>query len=400
MTRPIPKLDSRTATEITQQLQTLLAPTWQAFNSDSTNLMPTSKGANAALMGVFARFAETIIQRLNQVPEKNFLAFLNLLGASQLPPQPARVPLTFSLAAGSFAESVVPSGTQVAVSPGSGEQEPTTFETERELVVTPALLASAIVVDPSRDRVGDYSTITHTQSSKGVPVFKGQDAIEHSFYISHSQILSFAEIKTLRLDLTVEQALGATEAALRWERWNGSDWQQILPEPEAVGQLTTKGQQSLTFRNLKMVPQSTIHSLSNRWLRCYLTQRIQPAEMPTVAGMVKANQLPRLSGMSLTAEIDRQQLQLEQAFVNAQPVDLTKEFYPFGEQPKLGDTFYLAHREVFSQANAQIVLSANLMRPGQAAAGGITLKWEFWQGEKWQEFSSSQNFQDHNPGKG
>jgi Baseplate J-like protein len=399
MTRSTPQLDARTAAEITQQLQALLkayVPSWQEFNRDAATGLSMPRGASAALIGTFSQFAATIIQRLNQAPEKNFLAFLNLLGAAQLPPQPARVPLTFTLAVGSSAESVVPARTQVAAPPGAGESAPVIFETERELVVTPARLDAAIVVDPSRDRVGDYSAITRSDSVIGAPAFQGNQPIEHSLYIGHSQILRFTEIKTLNLDLMVNQALGAANTldALRWEFWNGSDWQLILPEPAVARQLSATGQQSLKFSNLKTVPLKMVNGLENRWLRCRLSAPIQPAEMPNIAGMVKADQLPNLQNLSLQATVERQQLSLEQAFVNSQPVDLTKEFYPFGEQPKLGDTLYLANREVFSQANAQIVLSANLMRPGQAAPGGITLKWEFWQGEKWQEFGPSHGFQD------
>jgi Baseplate J-like protein len=396
MTRTTPKLDARTAAEITQQLQALLkeyVPAWQEFNRDTVTGLPMPRGASAALIGTFAQFAAMIIQRLNQAPEKNFLAFLNLLGATQLPPQPARVPLTFSLAVGSSTESVIPARTQVAVPPGAGESASVIFETERELVVTSARLESAIVVDPSRDRVGDYSTITGSDSESGVPTFQGNHPIEHSLYIGHSQILSFTEIKTLSLDLMVNQALGIADA-LQWEFWNGSNWQLILPEPAVARQLSATGQQSLKFNNLKTVPLSTVNRLENRWLRCRLTAPIQPAELPNIAGMVKADQLPNVQSLLLQAVVERQQLRVEQAFVNSQPVDLTKEFYPFGEQPKLGDTLYLANREVFSQANAQIELSANLTRLGQAAAEGITLKWEFWQGEKWQEFGPSQGFED------
>jgi Baseplate J-like protein len=396
MTRPTPKLDARTAPEITQQLQALLnqyVPNWREFNRDSATGLPMPKGASAALIGTFAQFAATIIQRLNQAPEKNFLAFLNLLGAAQLPPQPARVPVTFSLAVGSSTESVIPARTQVAAPPAAGESAPVLFETERELVVTPARLASVIVVDPSRDRVGDYSAITRSDVVSGVPAFKGNHPIEHSLYLGHSQILSFAEIKTLSLDLRVNQVLGTADG-LQWEFWNGSDWQLILPEPAVARQLSATGQQSLKFNNLKPVPLSRVNGLENRWLRCRLSAPIQPAAIPNIAGMVKADQLPNLQSVSLQAEVERQQLSLEQAFVNSQPVDLTKEFYPFGEQPKLGDTLYLANREVFSQANAQIVLAANLMRPGQAAPGGITLKWEFWQDEKWQELGPSHGFED------
>ena len=67
-----------------------------------------------ALIRIFARYSEIIIDRLNQVPEKNFLAYLDLLGVSPVPPLPARVPLTFVPTAGSPAGVRVPPRTQVA----------------------------------------------------------------------------------------------------------------------------------------------------------------------------------------------------------------------------------------------------------------------------------------------
>src|SRR5438045_5354014 len=100
MTNPAPNIDRRDASEIARQTQDLInayAPAWQEFDP----VTGQASGVSGALVGVFARFAEIIIQRLNQAPQKNFLAFLDLLGASLLPPQPARAPLTFSLAAGS-----------------------------------------------------------------------------------------------------------------------------------------------------------------------------------------------------------------------------------------------------------------------------------------------------------
>src|SRR4029453_13269667 len=92
--------------------------------------------AGSALIGVFGRFAELVIERLNRAPEKSYLAFLHLIGTAQLPPQPprggkksalplltrtgpappppppARVPLTFQLAENSPVDAAVPAGTQ------------------------------------------------------------------------------------------------------------------------------------------------------------------------------------------------------------------------------------------------------------------------------------------------
>ena len=55
-----------------------------------------------------------MIERLNQASDKNFLAFLDMIGTSPLAPEPARVPLTFTVVAGSTTDGVVPAGTQVA----------------------------------------------------------------------------------------------------------------------------------------------------------------------------------------------------------------------------------------------------------------------------------------------
>ena len=97
--------------------------------------------APSALVEVFARFCEIVAQRLNQAPDKARLAFLDMLGASPVPPQPARVPLTFSVSVQSPTVAFVPAGTQVGAAVSKGEQQPVVFEVQHDLVVTTARLA-------------------------------------------------------------------------------------------------------------------------------------------------------------------------------------------------------------------------------------------------------------------
>src|SRR3712207_1943892 len=93
------KIDSRAAADIEVGLVSALNdlrgrdPAWAEFEPGA--------GLSGAMIRIFGRLAEIVIRRLNGVPEKNFLAFLDPLGASPMPPQPARAPLTFTLAAGS-----------------------------------------------------------------------------------------------------------------------------------------------------------------------------------------------------------------------------------------------------------------------------------------------------------
>src|SRR4051794_25939678 len=86
----------------------------------------TPSGAGAPVPGeplvrIFARLAQVVADRVNGVPDKNFFAFLDLLGVSLKPPQPARVPLTFEPATGTTVDALVAAGTQVAALPGPGD---------------------------------------------------------------------------------------------------------------------------------------------------------------------------------------------------------------------------------------------------------------------------------------
>ena len=390
MVKLAPKIDQRTAQDIVNQVQELLVQ----YTGETSTLQGTSK----ALVEIFARFTEIIIQRLNQVPDKNFLAFLDLLGASRLPPQSARVPLTFFLAAGSTVDGVVPLGTQVAAPPAEGEQDPVIFETERELVVSAAELDAIFIRDPQQDLYRESSSILTNSTSVGVPIFRGNQSIEHIFYIGHNEFLGFSEIATFTLKINLSKALGAS-GEVQWqiatEIDNGIDWQDITPSDDQTQGLTQTGEnQEIEFSNIKDVPLSTVNSVTNRWLRCLLLTPISIVE-ETLTGVVSANQLPEITDIKVKTTINVSNLLVDTAFTNQLPIDITKDFFPFGEKPKFGDILYLANSEAFSQKNAQITLDIILTNPATGGEeppiprtrteGNPELNWEFWDGQEWQE---------------
>ncbi|NEO72971.1 putative baseplate assembly protein [Moorena sp. SIO3H5] len=381
-----PKIDSRTAETIAAQVQQLL----EQYTGETKPL----QGTSAAIVNIFARFAEIIIERLNQVPDKNFLGFLDLLGASRLPPQPARVPLTFSLAAGTTVDAVVPKGTQVAAPPAEGEQDPVIFETERELVVTTTKIESIFVRDTQQDLYSDRTSIITKPASPGVEVFRGNQPIEHSLYIGHSKLLGFAEIDTFKVTINLSEALVGT-GEIKWQIWqemeNGANWQDITPSNDGTQGLTQSGDREIEFGTITALPLTTVNSVTTRWLRCRL-----------VTPITLVDNLPKIEDIKLEATIRSTELLIEKAFLNQLPVDLTKEFFPFGEKPKLGDTLYLANSKIFEQENAQITLQVNLRNPATEGSGeadefprptqasrNLRLKWEFWNGNVWQELGNA-----------
>jgi len=78
-----PQIDPRSRDQLvaeTEDLAQSLSP-WQR---------PTAgPDAGQALIRIFGRFAELVVDRLNRAPEKNFLAYLDLIGTTPIPPRPA-----------------------------------------------------------------------------------------------------------------------------------------------------------------------------------------------------------------------------------------------------------------------------------------------------------------------
>jgi len=386
-----PKVDKRTAADVARQLQQMLkvyAPGWNEIDPDTG----APKGVSGALIGVAARFSEIIIQRLNQVPQKNFLAFLELLGAALLPPEPAEAPLTFSLAPGSVLDAVVPAGTQVAAPPAPGEKDPVIYETQSELVVAATQLVSAVVRDPEDDTYADYSDDLVAIGSDGIPIFHGSQAIDHILYLGQSQF--FASTGIINLSLKLELQAPAGDALnLLWEIWDGVRWLSKTPASDETGNLQQSG--TIQFGPIPSVPTTTVNSISNRWIRCRLLTPVTPSAAPRT-GMVRTGQLPRIRSVGVRVHLHNEGLPVEAAFVNFFPVDLSKDFFPFGEKPHFNDTLWMALEEAFSNAAASVTLSIKLTNPNDPnasplpaqASSDLILRWEVWNGA-WIELGTS-----------
>jgi hypothetical protein len=405
---PAPKVDPRTAQDISRQLRKLLAgyaPQWmQGAAAD------VPEGLSAAVIGIFGRFSEIIIQRLNKTPEKNLLAYLDMLGLSILPPRPARVSLTFLLTAGSLTDAVVPAGTQVAAKPAEGEAEPVVFETERELTVVAARLDAALTRDPARDAYDDRSAVIFAPSDWGAQVFDAETPLEHMLYLGHERFLSHPALKELRVAFQLKQAITKPKARqLAWELWDGARWAEIPPKPadanatpgatgfvdDKTAALTKTGEVVLT--GLPVVRPASVGGLGGRWLRARLTTPIPPADF-------KPAQLPTVTGVNLSARLERplavagpdERLPVEAAFSNFAPADASKSFFPFGEKPRVGDALYLAQSEAFSAKGATVTLDISLTRPQTNPATNqpypapvVTHAWEFWDGKVWASLFTS-----------
>ena len=176
---PAPNLDDRRFQDLVDEAKRQIprfCPNWTDHNVSDPGI---------TLIELFAWMTEQYIFRLNQVPNKNMLVFLDLIGARLQPAQPAKGDITFTLSAAPTAErrAIIPKWTEVATE-RTEMQEAVVFTTDLEAEVIPPIpcwfLTSADGED-YKDRSAVFTEISPTDLW-GTPPHAPQ-----AFYIGFSQ---------------------------------------------------------------------------------------------------------------------------------------------------------------------------------------------------------------------
>ena len=156
---PLPdiQLDDRTFESLVSDARRLIpgyTPEWTDLNESDPGI---------TLVQLFAWLEEMLIWRLNQVPEKNYVEFLKLIGIELSPPAPARADLTFTLTiAGAPRPGLpdfsvqIPAGTQVSTSTPDASG-PVIFETDTDLNAVGATLQALQSFDSAKYLLLDQS---------------------------------------------------------------------------------------------------------------------------------------------------------------------------------------------------------------------------------------------------
>jgi hypothetical protein len=415
--RSVPTLDPRTAHEIYEALLARLpayVPDW----------VPAADQAENALFRVFSRYVEAILQRLNQAPEKNRLAFYDMLNIGLIPAQAARVPLVFKL--GEDAAPVhVAAGTQVSAPPSPESRDQIVFETEQGIGITPGHLAQVVSLWPGRDQVIDHTeALTAGTPLRPFAVRELKDT-PHHIYIAHNTLLALAG--EARINLTFELTETSNQHLdIAWEYWDGKVWrgfQAADPRCEGETELTldsTQGlQRSGRFVLLSDCAESeklTINGIEAHWIRGRLTTPLPPDPaqvLPLVEGIQLSTEIKRPLLALVTEEVDglapkpflvaisdpaiaqatSEPLGLEPdaAYADAEQLDTSKSFFPLGQLPQPGSTFYFHNEEIAGKPGAEVTVYVekaetaydNLGVPPSTSTFRPDVRWEYWNGHRW-----------------
>jgi Baseplate J-like protein len=139
MPLPTPNLDDRDFKQLVEEAQLRIrqrCPTW-------TDLSPSDPGI--VLLELFAFLTETMIYRLNRLPDKAYVEFLRLLGVRLQPPSAARTTLVFSLSRPSSTPVEIPRGTRVTTSRADAGAEPPIFYTSRPASIPPGQTTAEVL---------------------------------------------------------------------------------------------------------------------------------------------------------------------------------------------------------------------------------------------------------------
>jgi hypothetical protein len=345
--RPI--LDSRSAEDFVAELSA-------AEPAFVPELVPAAQGAAAALLQIVARLSWIVAKRLNQAPDLDKLAFLDMLGIGLIPAQPARAPLVFQPLPLQF-NSRVPVGTRAGASP-PGTAQPTVFETETDIALTAGTLTQVVSLWPDRDGFVDHSR--DLAAGRQFTLFRSLSPVRHVLYLANHTLLAFKGKSTVEVRFTLA-VNGSKPVRYRWEFWDGQTWRSFLDFDSTDPNASQDGTAGLTQSGIVTLKaecgdsvSTAVSNITNYWIRGRLTTPLPPDPSRTFAVASK---------IQLRTTVDRSLshgpgtcvsvVQIDGGWAGTTLLDLTKTFYPLGNAPGIDSAFYFASQEVFSKPGAK-----------------------------------------------
>jgi predicted phage baseplate assembly protein len=259
MVLPAPNLDDRDFQSLVDEAKRLVqrrCPEWTDHNVSDPGV---------TLIEAFAQMVDQLIYRLNRVPDRHYVKFLELIGVRLFPPTAARGTVTFWLSAAQPAAVLVRAETEVAT-PRTDTDEPVVFSTTADLDIVPCSFG-AVATAPAG---GDAQDLTPTiEAGQQVPAFAERPQVGDALLIGLSNPVPSCAV-LLRIECPVGGVgIDPRRPPLVWEAWNGSGWSECEVDRDETGGLNRNGDVVLH------VPATHEASLVARrrggWLRCRVT---------------------------------------------------------------------------------------------------------------------------------
>lgn len=182
-----PKLDDRTFQQLVDEAKKRIPHYCKEWTDHNVS------DPGVTLIELFAWMTEIILYRLNQVPDKHYVDFMNMLGIQLEEPVPAEATVTFWLSAPQPMAVLIPAGTEVA-STQTETTESIIFTTDEDFTVSPPKLNVAVsrvaTKDPNRKQYMEHNLRRLEAGFEGLEVFSTVPQVDDAFYFGFENDLS------------------------------------------------------------------------------------------------------------------------------------------------------------------------------------------------------------------
>ncbi|MER7577512.1 putative baseplate assembly protein [Streptomyces sp. NPDC126514] len=290
MVLPAPHLDDRRFQDLVDEAKRMVmqrCPEWTDHNVSDPGV---------TLIETFAYMTDQLLYRLNRVPDRLYIKFLDLIGVHILPPTPARTNLTFWLSAPARTDHVIPAGTQAATVRTQTE-DPITFTTVGDLLIVPASLQHVRIHDATSQQ---YRAPDKLTGNAGFRAFGASPGPGDELLIGLSETAARCCVR-LNFSCRIDGVgVDPTDPPLKWQAWNGEGWTDCAVLSDETGGLNRDGSIVLHLPGRHEV--SIIDSQRAGWLRALVTDTeegqpaysasplIQDVSAETIGGSVEAIQ--------------------------------------------------------------------------------------------------------------
>ena len=288
MTLPTPNLDDRTFQDLVDDAKRHVqrhCPEWTDHNVSDPGV---------TLIETVAMMVDQLLYRLNRVPDRLYVRFLDLIGVRLFPPAAAEVDVTFWLTAPQPEPVVVKAGAEV-LTQRTEVEDPVVFTTSADLTIVPVRLSrlanAAAGGEPvdCADRAGGTTAF---------PCFAATPAVGDVLLLGLDRPAPSCAV-ALRFDCEVAGVgVDPRQAPLVWEAWTGSGWEACDLQRDETGGLNESGDVVVHVPPGHVASRLAGHSAA--WLRCRVvtprkdqpfytaSPRIRDVTAYTVGGTVPA----------------------------------------------------------------------------------------------------------------